>query len=74
MGAGSGVQKFSPGNLVLNVQKAVLEKDSDLLSNMDPFLKVEFPGLESKRTKTAQEGGTTPVWNEKLIFPITSVS
>ena len=56
------------------MQKAVLEIDSDLLSNMDPFLKVDFPGLESKRTKTAQEGGMTPVWNEKLIFPITSVS
>jgi len=36
---------------------------------MDPYVMLEYKGVKFK-TKTQDEGGKHPIWNETLIIPI----
>lgn len=62
-----------PGTLNVTVQKATLLKDVDLFTKMDPYVVLEYSGKERVRTKTHENGGKTPSWNETLKIPISSL-
>ena len=40
---------------------------------MDPYIQIIYQG-KKYRTKTIQEGGKKPVWNQTLFFDIFSLS
>lgn len=46
---------------------ALLTHDTELFSNMDPYVVIKI-GHEKKKTSTHKEGGKKPKWNDVLIF------
>jgi Ca2+-dependent lipid-binding protein len=57
------------GRLYVGCLKAELTKDHDLTGKMDPFVRVTV-GKVSKQTKSHEEGGLKPVWNQELEFEV----
>ena len=53
---------------------ADITDDTDTFTKMDPFVKVEFQGGETKQTKALQSAGKNPVWNEKLTFDVKTIN
>ena len=64
---------FAPGTLVVKVVSAALKSDEDLIGKMDPYVSLEYTGQPLQRTKVAESGGETSVWNETFKYPITKV-
>ncbi len=53
---------------------ADITSESDTFTKMDPFVKLEFQGGETKQTKVLQSAGKQPVWNEKITFDIKTIN
>ena len=51
------------GTLELTVEFASELKDVQWFGRQDPYCKIKI-GNQELRTKTAKDGGKTPVWNE----------
>ena len=51
----------------INCISAQLTRDTETFSNMDPYV-VVFCGTEKRKTRTHQEGGKRPVWNDTFTF------
>ena len=51
------------GSLTITVNEAILTKDSDVLTKMDPYVTI-FCGGHEQRTTTKNEAGKHPKWNE----------
>lgn len=61
------------GTLTIKVVKGELFKGSEILTKMDPFVKLLFNG-QTFHTKVMQEGSKVPRWNESFTFVINSMS
>ena len=63
------------GTLRLTIVEATLERDvgtaDDLV--MDPYVVVKNR-LNAARTRTIEDGGKTPVWNETIDLNVQSIS
>jgi len=46
-----------------------LIRNTETIGKMDPYVMLEYKGGKYK-TKTQDEGGKHPVWNETLTIPI----
>jgi Ca2+-dependent lipid-binding protein len=46
---------------------AQLTHDTEMFSNMDPYVVVQC-GSEKRKTRTHQEGGKRPQWNDSFSF------
>ena len=55
------------GSLTITVNEAILTKDSDVLTKMDPYV-IIFCGGHDERTTTKNEAGKHPKWNEVLFY------
>jgi Ca2+-dependent lipid-binding protein len=51
------------------VLKGKIYINTELFGEMDPFVIIEYKGSKHQ-TKTIDEGGANPVWNQALKFPI----
>ncbi len=58
------------GSLKIKVVKAVMEKDADFFSKMDPYAIVNV-GRQRQKTKVASKMGKKQVWNQDFVFKIT---
>ena len=52
---------------------AELTHDVDLFCKMDPYLLIDYNGVQ-QRTKVCRDGGKTPIWDETFEIPLQSVS
>ena len=52
--------------------EAKLFRDTELFGEMDPFVTIEYQGMEF-RTKTAENAGKNPRWNEHFEIEIYSL-
>lgn len=55
--------------LSIKVMQAQLTRDTDVFTDMDPYVIVKV-GSQSRRTRTIDNGGKKPVWNENFVFQI----
>lgn len=58
--------------LKIKVVEGVLYRDTETFTKMDPYVLIRVGGKKYK-TKAMQEAGQTPVWNEILTIPFTSM-
>ena len=59
-------------NFVVEVKEGNLERDTEAVGKMDPF--VEFKvGDVSSQTDVIEGGGKNPVWNQKLTYLLESM-
>lgn len=58
--------------ITLNIQEAVIYRNTELFTKMDPFMQIEFDGKHYK-TKALKDAGKNPVWNESFSFPVYSM-
>ena len=63
---------FKAGTLHVKAVGANLLVDTDLFTKMDQFLRLEMPGVPKQSTKTHENSGKVPVWNETFKFDIKS--
>ena len=60
---------MTTGTLEVHIVEAVLERNVDTFTKQDPYAVFEI--IESKyRTKTVNNGGKTPKWDEKMILKV----
>ena len=59
------------GLLTIVIKSAELERDTDLLSKMDPYCMMYYEKREF-RTPTRDEAGKQPVWNYEQSFQVSS--
>lgn len=50
------------------VKSANIDRNMDVGKPMDPYVEIQVGGMKL-RTATLKNGGTLPVWNDKLVFP-----
>ncbi len=62
-----------PGTLFVNCKTAKLFRDTEFFGKMDPYVKCIF-GTEQKKTKTHQNAGKNPRWEETLKFKVNKES
>ena len=55
------------GSLTITVNEAILTKDTDFFTKMDPYVTICCGGHE-ERTKTKNEAGKHPKWNEVCFY------
>jgi Ca2+-dependent lipid-binding protein len=60
------------GILTISVMQGKLYHDTEKFGKMDPFVLINYIGTIFK-TKTKNEGGNNPVWNESFDIPIQSM-
>ena len=69
-----GFAFFPAGQMKVNLRKARNLLDADTTGKQDPYVKMtllsEKWGDVTIKTKTDTDGGTEPIWNETLTFPI----
>ncbi len=58
---------------MIKVLVANLSRDTEVFGNMDPFVTIEYQGMEFK-TKTIGNGGKRPQWNETFEIDVFSLS
>jgi Ca2+-dependent lipid-binding protein len=58
---------------MIKVVVANLTRDTDVFGEMDPFVTIEYQGMEFK-TKTIRNGGKRPQWNEIFEIDLFSLS
>jgi len=54
------------GPLKINIHSAALERDTEMVGEMDPYVKFFIGGVEVKETKKLDGAGKNPVWNEEI--------
>ena len=52
--------------------EAGLERNLDTFGNQDPFVVLEL-GEQKYQTKTINDGGKKPVWNEQTSFKVLDI-
>lgn len=52
------------GNLKIQIIEANLIRNTETTSQMDPYCNVKIANKVLMRTKTKNEAGKTPIWNE----------
>jgi Ca2+-dependent lipid-binding protein len=57
------------GELEITIEFAKGLKDTNVFARQDPYCKV-CVGTQEFKTRTATDGGTSPVWNETFKFNI----
>jgi Ca2+-dependent lipid-binding protein len=60
------------GILTISVLQGKLYRDTEKIGKMDPFVQINYMGTIFK-TKTKNEAGKNPVWNESFDIPIQSM-
>lgn len=55
------------GTMYIKVVEGILIRDTELIFSMNPFVTIEYQGMEFK-TKAAKSGGKTPLWDQ--VFEI----
>ena len=63
---------MSLGTLIVILQKAELEHDTEIWGKMDPFVIFKY-GDVVKESKVVKKGGKMPVWDETFTFDIKSL-
>lgn len=46
--------------------------NTEIIGEMDPYIIIEHNKLKNFRTKTCDEAGKNPVWNEEFLISLTS--
>lgn len=62
------------GNLKILIIEANLIRNTETTSQMDPYCNVKIANKVLMRTKTKNEAGKTPIWNETQECQITDPS
>ena len=62
------------GSLKIQIIEANLIRNTETTSQMDPYVNVKTANKVIMRTKTKDEAGKTPVWNETQELQITDPS
>lgn len=57
----------------MKIVNGKLLRDTEVIGKMDPFIQIIYLG-KKYRTKTLQEGGKNPKWNEIIEIQIESVN
>lgn len=57
----------SEGTLLVTFLSASLQRDTELIGQMDPFVEVRIGDIV-QRTSTHSNGGKTPLWQEQMVF------
>ena len=65
-------QSFHGGTLLVKVFEAQLEHNTELIGQMDPFIKLSHNG-HSVSSKVISGGGKNPQWHETLSVPVESL-
>ncbi len=60
------------GTLMIEVIEGKLERDTEAFGEMDCYIEIQYRD-QVKRTRAHNEGGQTPVWNQKLEFQLESL-
>ena len=60
------------GELHFNIFRGELYINTEIFSEMDPFMILKY-GKKKFKTKVLDEAGVNPVWNQEFVFPISSV-
>ena len=60
---------FARGTLIVKPLSANLTYDTETFGRMDPYAKLTIAG-NSQRTRTANDMGKTPVWQDTFTFNI----
>ena len=58
---------------MIRVLVATLFRNTEVIGKMDPFVTIEYQGMEFK-TKTIRNGGMRPQWNESFEIDVYSLS
>jgi Ca2+-dependent lipid-binding protein len=58
---------------LIKVVVATLFRSTEVFGKMDPFVTIEYQGMEFK-TKTIRNGGMRPQWNETFEIDVFSLS
>ncbi len=58
---------------MIKVVVATLFRSTEVFGKMDPFVTIEYQGMEFK-TKTIRNGGMRPQWNETFEIDVFSLS
>ena len=58
------------GLLKLNIHSAKLERDTEMVGKMDPYIKFFLAGQEIKETAKLDGAGKEPVWNETIEIQV----
>lgn len=62
----------SVGTLLIDVKEADLERDTEVIGSMDPYLECKIGDVSSK-TDVSGEPGKNPKWNQVLSFLLESI-
>ena len=62
----------STANFFVNIKEGILERDTEAVGKMDPFVECKV-GDVSSQTDVKDEAGQNPVWNQKLSFLLESI-
>ena len=61
---------YKSGHLNIKVVSAVLERDTEVMGKMDPYVTLTYTtanGSKDKlKTKIAEDAGKTPEWNDEF--------
>ena len=60
------------GTLLMDIKQATLERNTELIGNMDPYLECKIGEVASK-TDVTGEPGANPKWNQVLSFLLESI-
>ena len=65
---------YYKGKLNIKIVSALLERDTEVFGKMDPYVTMAYEVSSGEKyklqTKTHQDGGKTPEWNEEFNFDI----
>ena len=62
----------STANFIVEAKEALLERDTEAIGKMDPFVECKV-GDVSSQTDVMDEAGKHPVWNQKLSYLLESI-
>jgi toll-interacting protein len=66
-GAGVGMMMLQQGTVTIHITQARLSRNYGM-TRMDPAVHLTIAGLQA-RTAVCPNGGKTPYWNQRLVFP-----
>lgn len=58
------------GPLHIKIVGAALTRDTEMIGKMDPYLELSIGGVQVHKTKTLDEAGKNPQWNEECSFEV----
>ncbi len=58
------------GPLQIKIVGAALTRDTEMIGKMDPYLELSIGGVQVHKTKTLDEAGKNPQWNEECSFEV----